>query len=164
MIFCTQAYTSNFELILCFQITLNEFKDSAVFVSWGRLFLCEAPLKLSYLLPNSFIGIGRAESVSLLLKLYVFVTARRKPTPSVRCKRLSYLKRGKVRGRRWKVNSVVRFSCKAGYNIMGPKKLTCLATGKWSGNVPRCLKGNLQGRWKQFEGARAFMKGTSEPC
>ena len=159
MIFCTKAYTSNFELILCFQITLNEFKDSAVFVSQGRLFLCEAPLKLSHLLPNSFIGIRRTKSVSLLLKLNVFVAARRKPTPSVRCKRPSNLKHGKVRGR-WKVNSVVRFSCKAGYNIMGPKKLTCLATGKWSGKVPRCLKGNLQGRWK----VASFMKGTFEPC
>ncbi|CAB3991250.1 complement factor B-like [Paramuricea clavata] len=61
------------------------------------------------------------------------------PPPQVKCKRLRNLKHGKIRGRRG-VNAVVKFSCSSGYNIMGPKKLTCLATGKWSGHVPRCLK------------------------
>ena len=64
----------------------------------------------------------------------------RQPTHNVRCKRMTYLKHGKIRGKRREVNAVVRFTCRRGYNIMGPRKLTCLGTGKWSGNVPRCLK------------------------
>ena len=72
----------------------------------------------------------------------MFLVAKSAPNVVPTCKKLRYLKHGKIRGKSRRVNSVLRFSCNSGYNIMGPRKLTCLAAGKWSGNIPRCLKGN----------------------
>lgn len=59
----------------------------------------------------------------------------------MRCRRLRHLKNGNIHGSRRVVGAVLRFSCLNGYNLLGPKRLTCLSKGNWSGDFPRCLKG-----------------------
>ena len=36
------------------------------------------------------------------------------------------------------LDSVVRFSCDQTYALKGPKEVTCLDTGDWSGAPPKC--------------------------
>ena len=37
--------------------------------------------------------------------------------------------------------SVATYSCSEGYTLMGQTQQTCLSTGLWSGNTPRCNRG-----------------------
>ncbi|XP_046845122.1 sushi, von Willebrand factor type A, EGF and pentraxin domain-containing protein 1-like [Xenia sp. Carnegie-2017] len=64
----------------------------------------------------------------------------KRKTHVVRCRRIRYLKNGNIHGSRREVGAVLRFSCLNGYNLLGPKRLTCLSKGNWSGDFPRCLK------------------------
>ena len=39
-------------------------------------------------------------------------------------------------------NTVISFSCDSGYNLNDTRSITCLASGKWDGSIPRCNQGN----------------------
>lgn len=41
-------------------------------------------------------------------------------------------------GEEFKTKSLLRFSCEAGYSLMGSVERTCLHNGTWSGTQPVC--------------------------
>ena len=44
-------------------------------------------------------------------------------------------------GEEFKTKSLLRFSCEAGYNLIGSAERTCLHNGTWSGTQPVCQGG-----------------------
>ena len=40
------------------------------------------------------------------------------------------------------IGNRVRFSCHDGFELRGSAELVCQHGGRWSGAVPRCVKGN----------------------
>ena len=56
----------------------------------------------------------------------------------------SFIPNGQVYGSGSIQGSLFRFSCLAGYSLIGQSNtLLCNADGKWNASVPRCLKGNF---------------------
>ncbi|XP_054625925.1 CUB and sushi domain-containing protein 1-like isoform X1 [Dunckerocampus dactyliophorus] len=45
---------------------------------------------------------------------------------------------GRLGGEEFKTKSLLRFSCEAGYNLIGSAERTCLHNGTWSGTQPVC--------------------------
>jgi len=41
-------------------------------------------------------------------------------------------------GEEFRTKSLLRFSCEAGYNLVGSGERTCLHNGTWSGTQPLC--------------------------
>lgn len=41
-------------------------------------------------------------------------------------------------GEEFRVRSLLRFTCEAGYMLMGSSERTCLQNGSWSGTQPVC--------------------------
>ncbi|XP_073244634.1 uncharacterized protein [Porites lutea] len=64
------------------------------------------------------------------------------PTCFIECPELpSFIPNGQVYGSGSIQGSLFRFSCLAGYSLVGQSKtLLCSADGKWNASVPRCLK------------------------
>uniref|UniRef100_A0A669AVD5 CUB and Sushi multiple domains 1 n=1 Tax=Oreochromis niloticus TaxID=8128 RepID=A0A669AVD5_ORENI len=48
----------------------------------------------------------------------------------------------RIGGEEFKTKSLLRFSCEAGYNVIGSAERTCLHNGTWSGTQPVCQGGN----------------------
>ncbi len=46
-------------------------------------------------------------------------------------------------GEEFKTKSLLRFSCEAGYSLIGSAERTCLHNGTWSGTQPVCQGGEL---------------------
>lgn len=44
-------------------------------------------------------------------------------------------------GEEFKTKSLLRFSCEAGYTLIGSAERTCLHNGTWSGTQPVCQGG-----------------------
>ena len=56
----------------------------------------------------------------------------------------SFIPNGQVYGSGSIQGSLLRFSCLAGYSLIGQSNtLLCNTDGKWNASVPRCLKGNF---------------------
>lgn len=56
----------------------------------------------------------------------------------------SFIPNGQVYGSGSIQGSLFRFSCLAGYSLIGQSNtLLCNTDGKWNASVPRCLKGNF---------------------
>ena len=47
---------------------------------------------------------------------------------------------GQRNGTNFGFGGVVTFSCGAGYKLMGYQSLKCMATGKWLGQTPSCVR------------------------
>lgn len=56
----------------------------------------------------------------------------------VRCPQLEIPFQGMKSGSGNSYNSIVKFSCKEGYKIVGSAERRCMANGQWSGQAPRC--------------------------
>lgn len=65
---------------------------------------------------------------------------------SLECPELpSFIPNGQVYGSGSIQGSLFRFSCLAGYSLIGQTNtLLCSGDGKWNASVPRCLKGNFK--------------------
>lgn len=47
-------------------------------------------------------------------------------------------------GEEFRVRSLLRFTCEAGYMLMGSSERTCLQNGSWSGTQPVCEGKEIQ--------------------
>ena len=53
------------------------------------------------------------------------------------CKDPGSLDNGNVIGNDYSYNSLIRFQCNLGYDLLGPASLTC-NKGTWNGGIPAC--------------------------
>lgn len=60
-------------------------------------------------------------------------------------------------GEEFKTKSLLRFSCEAGYSLIGSAERTCQNNGTWSGTQPVC-----QGRRSSHSLTGLFLKRTDE--
>ena len=57
---------------------------------------------------------------------------------------------GNVTAEHTKFGAVATYHCRTGRSLRGYTKSSCLATGKWSGSTPKCVKGKCKTLYPTF--------------